>query len=354
MGMIEKMKEKNMRKNKILTIIIPTYNAEKFLDKCLKSFIIEEKEQLEKLQVIVVNDGSPDRSIDIANQYVEKYPDIFEVLNKENGGHGSAINEGVKYAKGKYFKIIDADDWVQTKELQKFIEKLEMIEADAVISDYKTYDIMTNKEVYHRAYPNKASARCTLNEIRDEWVATNDGMTFHGITYHTEFYRQQNYLLEEHIFYEDQEYATVPMSFAKSVEFTGICLYVYRVGDVNQSVAGQNQVKRLSHLDRVIDKILVAEKIPEEGKRYWGKKTSMVITSYYQIALLKNKNKKQGRELVSKLNKRIQEKNKEVYESVNKKCKVFIFLSYIHLSNALYDTYAPKLVGLKRKLLREK
>lgn len=343
-----------MQKEILLTIIIPTYNAEKFLEKCLASFLLEDKKRLEQLQVIVVDDGSPDNSKKIAEQYVKKYPNVFEILRKENGGHGSAINAGIGCAKGKYFKVIDADDWVLTNELQKFIEKLEFLDDDAVITDYKTIDIRTNEEVYYHAYPTKAIGRCSLSEIMSDWIALNSCMTFHGISYKTEFYRQKNFILKEKVYYEDQEYATVPMSYAKSVFFTGVCVYVYRIGDVHQSVAEENQVKRLSHLEQVIDKILESEKIPLEGIAYWKKKTAMVITSYYQIALLKSANKKKGRLLVENLNQRLLKKNKAVYEMVEKKCKVFVLFSYIHLSNAIYDKYAPKIIRLKRKLMGER
>ena len=93
---------------KILSIIIPTYNAAKFLDKGLSSFIIDDNSLLNMLDIIVVNDGSTDNSVEIAQKYVNKYPDVYRILNKENGGHGSAINEGVKIIKGSYFKVVDA------------------------------------------------------------------------------------------------------------------------------------------------------------------------------------------------------------------------------------------------------
>ena len=106
---------------KILSIIIPTYNAAQFLDKGLSSFIIDDNSLLNMLDIIVVNDGSTDNSVEIAQKYVNKYPDVYRILNKENGGHGSAINEGVKIIKGSYFKVVDADDWVNTDVLKETI-----------------------------------------------------------------------------------------------------------------------------------------------------------------------------------------------------------------------------------------
>ena len=95
---------------KILTIIIPTYNMEKYLDKCLTSLIIEDKKLMKLLEVLVVIDGAKDRSSEIGHTYQDKYPETFRVIDKENGNYGSCINRGLKEAKGKYVKVLDADD----------------------------------------------------------------------------------------------------------------------------------------------------------------------------------------------------------------------------------------------------
>lgn len=89
--------------NKILTIIIPTYNMEKYLRRCLDSLIIDE-EGMKQLEVLVINDGSKDSSSQIAHEYQDKYPDTYRVIDKENGNYGSCINIGLKEAKGKYVK----------------------------------------------------------------------------------------------------------------------------------------------------------------------------------------------------------------------------------------------------------
>ncbi len=345
-----------MNSEKILTIIIPTYNAEPFLDKCLRSFVIQDQELFEKLQIIVVNDGSPDKSGEIACRYMEKYPGIYEMISKKNGGHGSAINMGVEHAVGAYFKVIDADDWVDTEEFEKFVQVIRNCDADAVISDYRTYDIQTNEEILYKASMGDDDRCYKLSEIMEQWLDVTWGMTFHGIAYRTEFYRKQSYRLAEKVFYEDQEYATVPMSRAEKVYFTGLCVYVYRIGDVNQSVAGQNQVKRMPHLETVIYKVLEQEEhqneMAEGGADYWKKKTAMIVTSYYQIALLKNRNRKGGREHVKILNQNIELNSIDVYKMVKRKCYCFIFMSYLHVSNHFYEKYAPKLIKLKRKLTR--
>ena len=109
--------------NKILTIIIPTYNMEKYLRRCLDSLIIDE-EEMKQLEVLVINDGSKDSSSQIAHEYQDKYPDTFRVIDKENGNYGSCINRGLKEATRKYVKVLDADDSFDTKNFAKLLNVL--------------------------------------------------------------------------------------------------------------------------------------------------------------------------------------------------------------------------------------
>ena len=101
---------------KILSFIIPSYNCERFLDKCLTSFLDEEV--IDKLDVIVVNDGSKDSTPEVAQKYCDRYPGSIRLINQENKGHCGALNTGCAAATGKYLKVIDADDWVDTVNLK--------------------------------------------------------------------------------------------------------------------------------------------------------------------------------------------------------------------------------------------
>ena len=92
---------------KILTIVIPTYNMQDYLHRCLDSLIVPE-EQMKHLEVLVVNDGSKDNSSAIAHEYQNKYPDTFRVIDKDNGHYGSCVNAALKIATGKYFRLVDA------------------------------------------------------------------------------------------------------------------------------------------------------------------------------------------------------------------------------------------------------
>ena len=143
---------------KVLTITIPSYNVEAYLEECLESFV--NSEVMEEIEVLVVNDGSSDSTAEIAQRYADKYPETFRLINKENGGHGSTINTGIKEAKGKYFKVVDGDDWVDTRSFIRLVKVLKESEADIVASNYtwiNHIDAMTKLRngIYLRAYAQK-------------------------------------------------------------------------------------------------------------------------------------------------------------------------------------------------------
>ena len=128
-----------MERNKILTIIIPTYNMENYLRKCLDSLIVSD-EKMQMLEVLVINDGSKDSSSIIAHEYQEKYPQTYRVIDKENGNYGSCINRGLKEATGKYVKVLDADDYFDPSVLGQYLDFLFEQEVDMVISDFNVVD----------------------------------------------------------------------------------------------------------------------------------------------------------------------------------------------------------------------
>ena len=132
---------------KILTIVIPTYNMQDYLRRCLDSLIVSE-EQMNKLEVLVINDGSKDNSSAIAHEYQDKYPDTFRVIDKGNGNYGSCINRGLKEATGKYIKVLDADDHFENKSLEEVLNMMLRIDVDLFLTDFciiSANDVVTKK-----------------------------------------------------------------------------------------------------------------------------------------------------------------------------------------------------------------
>ena len=117
---------------KLLTVIVPTYNMEALLKRCLNSVCINDT----ALEIVVIIDGATDRSSEIAHEYQDKYPQIFRIIEKENGNYGSCINRGLAEAKGKYIKVLDADDLFNTEALTALLFFLKDSDADLVITNY--------------------------------------------------------------------------------------------------------------------------------------------------------------------------------------------------------------------------
>ena len=133
---------------KIITFAIPCYNSADYMDKCLSSLLLDDI--LDDIEVIIVNDGSSDNTSACAHEWEEKYPSVVRVIDKENGGHGSAVNAGLDHAEGLYYKVVDSDDWLDEASLRKVLLYLHsQIEKDNLI------DLLITNYVYEKVYENK-------------------------------------------------------------------------------------------------------------------------------------------------------------------------------------------------------
>lgn len=323
---------------KLLTIIIPCYNSSEYIDKCISSLIVEEI--IDKLEVIVVNDGSTDGCEMICSTYVEKYPNTVMLLNKENGGHGSAINEGVKFANGKYMKVLDADDWLKKDNLELFIKKLEKIDADVVLTHHHTVDVCTGQVKGWTSFPPKFEVGYTLEYIVNNWKLFDRSMTFHGITYNTTFYKEHCIKLSENIFYEDHEYATFPCCYARSVVPIDIYIYEYRIGDVSQSVSHSNQLNRITHTETVIKRLILEKKTVKTERvnvHYIEKKTHLLILSYLVTSLLCDDNKCRGRERAKAVMDLVKNQDYRIYEMTKTHYRILKTLNILHVSVNQYQ-----------------
>ena len=124
---------------KYISFAIPSYNSEEYMDHAIESIL----KGGEDVEIIIVNDGSKDRTSEIAKQYQEKYPTIVKAVDKENGGHGDAVNTGLKHATGLYFKVVDSDDWVDEASLMKILEVLHNL-----VEEEKMVDMVVSNYVY--------------------------------------------------------------------------------------------------------------------------------------------------------------------------------------------------------------
>ena len=227
---------------KILTIVVPTYNMQDYLRRCLDSLIVPE-EQMTQLEVLVINDGSKDKSSAIAHEYQDKYPGTFKVIDKENGNYGSCVNRGLKEATGKYIKILDADDWFDTIGVSKFLSKLISIDSDVIITGFDVMDAIgkMTKKWKISCPPYK---EMTLKDLMEYHPL---GILMHAICYRTGLLRDISYVQPEGISYTDQIWINEPLANAKSIIYFPITVYKYFVGREGQTVDPNVSIKNIKH-----------------------------------------------------------------------------------------------------------
>jgi hypothetical protein len=187
------------------------------------------------------------------------------------------------------------------------------------------------------------------------WDDLHLGFSFHGLVYNSNFYKKQNYRLVEKVFYEDQEYATIPLAWATKVRVLNDPMYMYRIGDVSQSVSTISQLKRLPDFEKVLWKMMdfeaVVDQCPPGGKEQWIRKLSKYMASIYHICLIKNPDKKSKRQYLKDLNAEIERRSPFVYNSVKNKYKVFVILNKMNMSEETYAyKFAPFLKWAKKHL----
>lgn len=235
---------------KLLTITVPTYNVEKYLSKCLESFLLKEEREL--LEVLIVNDGSSDSSEDIARSYVEKYPDVFRLINKENGGHGSTINTGIMAATGKYFKVVDSDDWVDKDAMKNLLECLKDSDSDLVYTNYYWVDNKSGKKSVEFEKPFSSveyKKEYVFDEIKEPLF-----LKMHGYNIKTEILKNIP-SIDENCFYVDMEFVMFPMPYVKTITFIKDFVYQYRIGLPGQSMDPMKMKRNADNFDRVINRL---------------------------------------------------------------------------------------------------
>lgn len=237
---------------KVLSIIIPMYNMENYIGKCLQSLLDIPTEWLESIDIIVVNDGSKDQSLRIATSYQKKYPEVIRVIDKENGNYGSCINAGLAKALGTYVKVLDSDDYFSSVGLSAVLEKISSIPVmDMIITDFDI--INANDEITNHVSFHLKKEKCLL--FNDIWKKISD-IQMHAIIYRTELFKEINYHQTEGISYTDQEWCYYPMVKIQTVYYVNNVLYKYLLGREGQTMSESVLKKKISHLEIVANKML--------------------------------------------------------------------------------------------------
>jgi glycosyltransferase involved in cell wall biosynthesis len=300
---------------KTISIVVPVYNTENYIRKCLDSLLVNEI--LKDIEVIVVNDGSKDNSIQVMQEYKNKFVETVVLINKINGGHGSTINEGLKIAKGKYFRVVDSDDWVNSTDFVRLVKILKKEDADLVVTNYRKEHIYENRSEYLK-YEGLEEKKYKFNEFNIENLKT-EFFTMSTSVYKTAILRKSKLNLLEKTFYVDMQYNIVPIKEVETFRYINLDIYRYFIGRKEQSMDLQNFVKNQEHHEKVV-KYLVEyytknKEIYAKTKKEYIKKIlyNMIYTHYCIYCIYDSQNRKRAYKRVKQFDKYLKEQDSELY-----------------------------------------
>ena len=227
-----------MNERKILSVIIAAYNMEAYLPRCLESLLVADARLLSLLEVLVINDGSKDRTSEVAHAFAAKHPDVIRVIDKENGNYGSCINRGLDEATGVFVKCLDADDWFDTKVFERYLAFIELLAAqadgpDLVVNDYVMVDADDNIQ-WREIYSDCAADGFRLPQFLTHFIGA---LSMHAMALRTDRVRALGYRQSTGLSYTDLEWIAYPMMNVRSfVYFPNGVLYRYLVGREGQTM----------------------------------------------------------------------------------------------------------------------
>ena len=276
--------------DKILSVIIPSYNMEAYLPKCLGSLMVDDKGLFQKLDIIVVNDGSKDRTSEIAHEFELRYPNVFRVLDKANGNYGSCINAALPIAKGVFVKILDADDSFDTEAFAKMLTVMRESEFDAdqvdlFLTDFVEVDETGSEKVLRTI---QLPSGKTLNIDAVDCIPL---LYMHSIAYRTENLRSMKYRQTEGISYTDTEWTYYPMSAVKRFRYEPFTVYRYLVGRVGQTIDPKVRKKAIWTCADIAKRMVkefhkISVNVPQVIKRYLEDFAVMMCAKAYNGTIM--------------------------------------------------------------------
>lgn len=259
---------------KVLSISVAAYNVEKFIDQTIQSVVKAKKR--EDIQLMIINDGSTDNTLEIALDYERKYEDIIQVIDKENGGHGSTINRGIQEAVGKYFMVLDGDDWLDTLELDKILIFLENSNVDLVLlNSVNCYENGNIVKVVH--FPDY--------RYDQEYKETEFGEKLQvGLScaiIKTAIFKASELRCLEKCLYEDLQYDAILTFLAKNFIYKNFYLYQYRLGRKSQSVSMESFQRHIDMQLRVSD--VLQKFYSTSSEKMCGGKCDSILNCWFLI-----------------------------------------------------------------------
>lgn len=319
---------------------------EHYLPQCLDSVI--RNDIPDTLEVIVVNDGSKDKSLEIAKLYHEKRPDIIKIIDKPNGHYGSCINAALKVATGKYFRPLDADDWFDTDALINLLHSINTRDVDLIITPRTE-----RTEKYAHTYQLATQEKCEndISVLRSIPFSDLDGvMSMHSMTYRLSLLQNIKLQLQEGICYTDTEFYLIPLQYSKNFIYFNLPLYQYRLGREGQSMEVETFRKNRHHLATVLNKIIKTT-IPKSGSIEFTRLEGLLI-GYFGSSLFDSPLTLVDKQDLASLCHTMQRHSPKLWSQVNK--RLFHIPSFCNLTglNLYFYTKIKNKLGIKNLIFR--
>lgn len=267
---------------KLLTAAIPCYNSAAYMSHAIETLLTGG----EDMEILIINDGSKDDTAKIADEYAKKYPSIIRAIHQENGGHGEAVNTGLRNATGLYYKVVDSDDWVNEESLFEVLQVLhEMVESgtnlDLLVANY-VYEKVGAKRKKVMNYRTALPRNRVFGWDDVKFFKTSQYILMHSVVYRTKLLRDCGLVLPKHTFYVDNVFVYQPLPQVKTLYYLDTNFYRYFIGREDQSVNESVMISRIDQQIRVtkimIDSKNVLQIKNKKLKNYMIKYLSIMMT----------------------------------------------------------------------------
>lgn len=303
--------------NKLLTIVIPCYNTEQYLAECLDSVLLSEYNDV--LEVLAINDGSRDGTLTVAREYEAKYPEILRVIDKPNGGWGTVINMAIREAQGRYFKILDSDDWFDKEAFAELLAKLKECGTDIFISNFTEH--YTDKTIVGKPYHESL---CGHILKLDKFIDENSNFSFFpmtNITIKVDVLRKGNVVLPDR-YYGDVCFFVYVHALSDSVYITNLNVYQYRKFVEGQSTSTEGYKKNYKDYLNMTKSLVVFYHSISLGKHIKGFLKSFILRHIkfsYRLVMSKEfcGNLGESKDILLDFNSFLKKNSVELYRASN-------------------------------------
>jgi glycosyltransferase involved in cell wall biosynthesis len=313
---------------KLLTVAVPVYNMESLLPRCLGSFA--NADFAGRLEVLVINDGSTDGSEKVARGFVRRMPTLFTLISQKNAGHGGAVNTAMAQATGKYFRIVDADDWVNAASLPALLTVMEQTDADLLVDEKTEVGIVSGARNF---FPLPRNLLCgkILPFPASFTPVLSDYFMLHNVSVRTSLLRSGGIRLLEHTYYVDYEFILAVTALARSIVFCRLPIYNYSVGSIHQSVSLTNYVRHYDDHLRVVKRCieLMDSHRTDANWNYLFLRVRLLLNTHLNICLLYDADRKRGRDRALALRRTLRDKAPALNKATRKRYAAALALNLL-------------------------